>query len=156
MRRFVVTIAIIGGIAYFATREQPTTSASASNTQASVSETDSNPPPNPCETNWKQCKDNSDMANNYRNWSDVQIGCKYAANNKAKYGSPTWPWFPFTSFRPGSDYPKTGIVTAVEPDAQFQNSYGAYEHVRVVCVYDLTSQRKPWDENVKSITLTQR
>jgi hypothetical protein len=78
-----------------------------------------------CRSDWIKCSDNEQLVNNYRDWSDVQVDCKYAANDRAKYGKPDWPWFPFGTFYKGNNYVTSGMVVAVEPDAQFSNGFGA-------------------------------
>jgi hypothetical protein len=92
-----------------------------------------------CKTDWKKCSDNAELANNYSGWTTVQSACKIAAEAKAKYGTPKFPWFSFGSFLGGDDYPKTGVVTVIEPDAQFSNGYGAMVHSEVRCIYDLNN-----------------
>ena len=67
--------------------------------------------------------------------------CKFAANDKAKYGDPEWPWLAFSAFLKGGDYVKTGRAVAIEPEAKFKNGFNASVRVRVVCVYDLKSDR---------------
>jgi hypothetical protein len=94
-----------------------------------------------CRSDWTKCADNEQLVNNYRNWSDVQVECKYAANDRAKYGDPVWPWIPFGSFLKGNNYVTSGIATAVEPDAQFSNGFGAKVRSRVTCIYDLRTRR---------------
>ena len=80
--------------------------------------------------------------NNYSGWSKVEVACKWAANKQAKYGEPKWPWvFYFSHYHPGTNYVSSGVVVAIEPEAQFQNGYGAMVHSRVVCTYDLRAQR---------------
>ena len=92
-----------------------------------------------CRHDWHRCSDNGDFVENSGRWVDVQVGCKIEAENRARYGSPKWPWLAFSSYIPGSDYIKTGRVIAVEKDAQFQNGFGAMVHSRVVCHYDLNT-----------------
>ena len=77
-----------------------------------------------CRSDWTKCTDNSDMANNYKGWSDAQYDCKVEATNQAKFGTPEWPSLYFPKFYPGTDY-RTGNVTLVEPEARFQNGFGA-------------------------------
>ena len=76
------------------------------------------------------------MANNYGGWYKVKSACKMQANDMAKYGTPEWPWLAFSSFLPGDDY-RTGVVTAVETKAKFQNGFGAMARVEIICRYDL-------------------
>jgi len=103
-----------------------------------------------CRGDWHKCKDNADLVNNSGEWSRVEVDCKIAAEKSARYGSPKWPWFAFGSFFKGSNYVQTGRVVAVEPDAQFQNGFGAYVHSRVTCDYDLTLK------NVTNVYVTPR
>lgn len=96
------------------------------------------PPPAPsCSNDWKLCIDNAAMINEWNGLSLVQIKCKYAANDIAKYGHPDWSWFPFTNFMPGNDYPSTGMVTLIDRDVRFSNGFGAMTKVTAVCVYNL-------------------
>jgi hypothetical protein len=82
--------------------------------------------------------------NNYTKYYEVRAACEIEATGKARYGTPVWPGFwsggAFQSFHNGTDYVKTGIVLAIEPDAQFQNGYGAMVHSRVFCKYNLTAK----------------
>lgn len=90
-----------------------------------------------CQSDWTKCADNADIVNHYSRYSNAQVACKLEANKRARYGTPVWPWLAFSSFRVGSDYVKTGTAILIEPDAQFQNGFGAMVHSRVTCVYDL-------------------
>jgi hypothetical protein len=109
----------------------------------------SNPttPPKPttqedlCRSDWTKCADNERLVNSYSDWSLVQVRCKRAANDSAKYGNPDWPWFPFGTFYKGDNYVTSGIAIAVEPDAQFSNGFGAMVHSKVICTYDLRAKR---------------
>jgi hypothetical protein len=90
-----------------------------------------------CRYDWKKCTDNGQLVNHYSDWTHVQVECKHAANDQAKYGNPEWPWGAFGSFYKGDNYITSGIAVAVEPDAQFSNGFGAMVHSRVTCRYDL-------------------
>jgi hypothetical protein len=102
-----------------------------------------------CKSDWTKCADNRDMANNFDGWFHVQYGCKTAATDRAKYGTPEWPSFFFSSFYPGTNF-STGIVTLIEPDAKFQNGFGAMVHSRVQCEFDLRADK------VINVTIGQR
>ncbi|MGY3582405.1 hypothetical protein ACVIGB_000671 [Bradyrhizobium sp. USDA 4341] len=93
-----------------------------------------------CKSDWHQCSDNSDLMNHFADITRGMVTCRYAAEKLAKYGSPTFPFFAFGSFLPGSDYARTGIAVLIEKDAQFQNGYGAMAHTSVTCKYDLNTQ----------------
>lgn len=94
-----------------------------------------------CNADWRQCSDNSDLMNHFADITRGTVSCQYAAKKLAKYGSPAFPFFSFSNFRPGSDYVSTGVAVLIEHDAQFQNGYGAMEHTTVSCRYDLKTQQ---------------
>jgi hypothetical protein len=94
-----------------------------------------------CRSDWTKCDDNEQLVNHYSDWSHVKVDCKQAANDRAKYGNPNWPWFPFGTFVTGKNYVTSGIAVAVEPDAQFSNGFGGMVHSRITCTYDLRAKR---------------
>jgi len=98
-------------------------------------------PDNPCRSDWTKCASNEDLVNHYSGWLRIGRECKDAANDRAKYGNPEWPWFAFGSFYNGNNYITSGTAIAVEPDAQFSNGFGGMAHSRVTCTYDLRAQR---------------
>lgn len=93
-----------------------------------------------CKLDWTKCTDNKDMANNYRGWVAAVVDCRRETENRARYGTPDWPWPSFSFFQPGSNY-NSGIATLIEPKAKFQNGFGAMAHSRVVCQYDLRTKK---------------
>ncbi|MCP4621187.1 MAG: hypothetical protein GY844_32695 [Bradyrhizobium sp.] len=94
-----------------------------------------------CGRNWSSCSDNAQLASEWPGWSRVKADCKVAANGRAKYGDPEWPWLAFSSVLKEPDYAKTGTAIAIEPDAKFKNGSNASVRVRVVCNYDLKAGR---------------
>ena len=95
-----------------------------------------------CKTDWTLCADNAEVANKYSKWFDAQFECKQAATKQARYGTPVFPsLYFFSTFLRGNDYVTTGQATLIEPEAQFQNGFGAMVHSRVTCAYDLRAQR---------------
>jgi hypothetical protein len=102
----------------------------------------SSPPVPTCKTDWKLCSDNSDLVNNWRDWVGVQIACKMAAEESAKYGEPKFPWpYYFGTYKKGKTYVEQGVALVVEPDAQFMNGFGAMVHSRVECLYNLGDKK---------------
>lgn len=97
----------------------------------------------PCKIDWRQCKNTFDLAINYERFFEIPTSCKAAANRKAEYGTPVWPGFssggPFGNIRAG-DQVVNGLVLVIEPDAQFQNEFGAMVHSTVFCQYDLKTK----------------
>lgn len=94
-----------------------------------------------CKVDWSKCKTNSDIANDYEEITSAQVACKFYASKLAKYGEPKWPWLSFSHFTPGDDAPRTGVLHLREPDAQFQNQFGAMAHVDVDCSYNLKDKK---------------
>jgi hypothetical protein len=97
-----------------------------------------------CLLDWSKCTDNEQMVNYFGGWSRAQDACKDAANRRALYSTPVWPHNYFTFYFSRSeayDYVKSGTAILIEHDAQFQNEYGAMEHKRVECAYDLRAQK---------------
>ncbi len=119
---------------------------------AIFSESENNPEPKigTCESDWTKCTNNEQLANNYSGWEHMRSACKTEANDRAKYGTPVWPWPAFGHFFRGNNYVTSGIAVAVEPDAQFQNGFGAMVRSRVVCTYDLRTNR------VVDVVITER
>ncbi|MGJ4956483.1 hypothetical protein ACQR1H_12615 [Bradyrhizobium sp. HKCCYLRH2015] len=103
-----------------------------------------------CKRDWSSCADNEQLVNNWSGWSEVQVACKIAANDRAKYGDPEWPWLPFGTYLTGNEYVRTGKVVAIEPDARFKNGFNAAVRVRVRCYYDVRSK------HVDNVTLDER
>lgn len=93
-----------------------------------------------CYLDWRACRDNADIANNYSKIVDAQAACKIKANELAKYGTPEWPWLVFSSYQSGADGPTTGTLHLVEQNAKFQNGFGAMTHVVINCAYDLATK----------------
>ena len=63
------------------------------------------PPKNElCESDWTKCADNAEIVRSYKGWLDVQVACRIAAIETAKYGTPTWPFVPFQGFSEGKTY----------------------------------------------------
>jgi len=94
-----------------------------------------------CESDWTKCTDNAEIVRSYRGWLDVQVACRIAAIEAAKYGTPTWPFVPFQGFSEGKAYVESGLAVAIEPEAKFPNSAGAMIRSRVTCTYDLRTRR---------------
>lgn len=93
-----------------------------------------------CASNWHLCTDNADIANHYSDYSSAKASCQIEAEKLAKYGSPKWPWVAFGHFYNDGSAAKSGIITLIEPDAQFQNGFGAMAHSTVTCTYNLNTK----------------
>jgi hypothetical protein len=95
-----------------------------------------------CKTDWTKCADNAELVNNYSRWFHAQFECRREAIQQALYGTPVWPssLHFFSNYIPGNRYITTGTATLIEPDAQFQNGFGAMVHSTVTCTYDLRAE----------------
>ncbi len=99
-------------------------------------------PETPCHSDWKKCTDNEDMANHYFGWTTAGSRCARATEKQSRYGDPEWPfWIKFGRFHGGKNYISSGVATLIETGAKVPNQYGAKEHSRVVCEYDLQSEK---------------
>ncbi len=95
-----------------------------------------------CKSDYHLCRDNSDLVNNFDGIIAAQVACKEATDEHVQYGSPDWPWFIyFSSFFPGHNYAKHGIVDLIDDRVKIQNRYGAMARSRVVCEYDLQAKK---------------
>lgn len=97
-------------------------------------------PDTKCSSDWTKCADNEQLVKKYSRWTDVQFECKQEADKQAKYKT-EWSSIPFDTFLKGNQYVTSGTAIAIEPDAQFQNGFGAMVRSRVTCTYDLKAQR---------------
>ncbi len=131
----LIISAIILAVAVLASMCAPENGGPNTSSQNAVPEAQS------CKNSWAKCRDNEDLVENYSRWVNIQVACKMEANDRAKYGTPEWPWLPFGTYLQGDAYPKTGMAIAIEKDVQFQNGFGAMVHSRVVCGYDLKSEK---------------
>lgn len=99
------------------------------------------PPPPTCKTDWSKCTDNRDLMDNNKAMGDASYQCKVAAAELARYGTPEFSRVPFSTFYIGSDYITTGIAKLVDKGARFQNGFGAMQHMRVTCTFDLRENK---------------
>jgi hypothetical protein len=96
---------------------------------------------NSCSQNWHVCKDNTDLMNNYKELIHWRVGCMMAAKEAARFGEPTFPSHYFSSFHGKGDYVGTGFAVLIEPDARYQNGFGAMAHSHVECTYDIAGDK---------------
>ena len=97
-------------------------------------------PVSPCRRDYTQCADNADVVNNYDGMARAAVECESEAKDRAKYGSPDFPWLSFGRFYGGDSF-KSDLITIIEPDAKFQNGFGAMVRSRVVCTYNLRNKK---------------
>ena len=67
------------------------------------------------------------------------MSCQYAAKKLAKHGSPSFR-SSVQSLPHRQRLREDRIAALIEPEAEFQNGYGAMVHSVVTCKYDLNSQ----------------
>jgi hypothetical protein len=103
-----------------------------------------------CKTDWRRCADNTELFENYREISQIRGACKTEAENRARFGTPEWPWMPFSTYRVIPTARMTrGIVWLAENNAKFSNQFGAMEKVTIECKYDLETR------SIKDISITE-
>jgi hypothetical protein len=100
-----------------------------------------------CKSDWHLCRDNADLVNNFGDITLAHAYCEVESKRVAKYGTPKFPSFAFSTFYKGDAYVKTGIATLIEKDAQFSNAFGAMVHSTVTCRYDL-NKKEVLDESI--------
>jgi hypothetical protein len=67
----------------------------------------------------------------------AQAECQASANKQAKYAEAKWQWLIFKTHDSGKD----GVMMLTEKNAQFQNGFGAWKHVSILCGYNLKTGR---------------
>jgi hypothetical protein len=115
------------------------------NEPAEVAASPPSPPSAPsCESDWRSCKDTTDLVNNSSVFAEAQRACVTEATSRAKYGDPKFPsiWEggAFSHFYLVPDAPKTGMIRMEERRAQFENGFGAMVHVDLTCTYDFNAK----------------
>lgn len=95
-----------------------------------------------CSSDYKNCKDNADMVNNYSGWFKAQYACKEKLTEIVKYGEPDFKGdgFAFSYFHDGYDYPKKGIATLIAKVA-VENEFGVKVNGEQSCEYDFESKK---------------
>lgn len=165
VQRMFWTVVVVAGIVYFSghhTQNQNQTASSSNNAESASSadpgsassvtssSTPATAPSQPaaptCSSDWKECKNNADLANNYVGWTNARADCEVTFENEVQYGTPKFPSFwsgeqAFGNFLGGSDYISTGIAILISRDVQIQNQFGAMVHSTVYCKYNLSTQK---------------
>jgi hypothetical protein len=94
-----------------------------------------------CADDYKSCKDNADVANNYLEYRNARSACTAALAKSVRFGEPTYrDGRPFMSFLVGDEAVKTGRATLVSRVA-LQNGSGAAENGEQNCEYDLQTKQ---------------
>ena len=93
-----------------------------------------------CRDDWHRCKDNAMLVNEAHIYASAVVACKQEADQEARYGHPDLPFLAFGHFNSGDSYIKSGVMILREPDAGFQNGFGATARVTVTCWYDMNKQ----------------
>lgn len=98
------------------------------------------PAPPACATDYRLCRDNAAVVNDYRGITHARTTCETETEDSVAYGRPDWGGFfsvPFGKFLPGEDAPRTGVVTMIDDSVELQNQFGAMAKSEVVCRYNL-------------------
>jgi hypothetical protein len=87
-----------------------------------------------CASNWRLCATNADIINIYLPASDhaphknVPSECTRAADQLARFGTPTWAHWDINNFplyQSGDDATKSGIITLRDKEVMFENGSAA-------------------------------
>jgi len=92
-----------------------------------------------CVSDYTKCTDNEDVVEHHESKDHIAMNvmCKQAAKDAAKYGTPELPFIAFGTYYGGRSYVNNGVAILVEKDAKFQNAFGAMQHVVATCLYDM-------------------
>lgn len=93
-----------------------------------------------CVDDWHRCRDNAMLVNKSQVFYEAVAACKEEADSEARFGHPDFPFLSFGHFHTGDSYIKTGVLDLTEPDASFQNGFGAMARATVTCSYDMNKK----------------
>lgn len=93
-----------------------------------------------CKKTKKACADNGDVVNIHHSGFYSPPGCKYLAEQNAKWGDIDWGgWLEanFASFRSGNSYHLNGTIIFIDNVAKYQNGFGAMQKTTTYCQVDM-------------------
>jgi hypothetical protein len=93
-----------------------------------------------CHDDWHRCTDNAMLINKSQVFYQAVAACKDQADQQARFGHPDFPFLAFGHFHTGNSYLTSGVMELTEPDASFQNGFGAMARMTVTCSYDMNKQ----------------
>ena len=96
-----------------------------------------------CVSDYTKCSDNKDVIEHHqaKDGISMRVKCKSAAEDVAKYGTPEFPFLPFSTYRIGRSYVDSGNAVLIENNAKFKNGFGASENVIATCFYDMKTDQ---------------
>jgi len=98
--------------------------------------------PHPCVGDWTRCANNFELTHASDDLVTARGLCAIQAAKLAKFGTPEFSQKPFQNYEPEDNSFKTsGIATMIEPNARYQNMYGAMVHHIVTCKFDLRTKQ---------------
>jgi hypothetical protein len=93
-----------------------------------------------CKSEWIACSTTEMLMNNYSGVSQIQEQCEKATGMLAKWDYQFTYSPPYTSFYDSASDLKDGKLRLVDDDVKFQNGFGAWRRISVVCYYDLKTK----------------
>jgi len=93
-----------------------------------------------CRSDYTACASQEELVDTYKEMTAARVSCKRAAQKLARYGDAELPFYSFGSYFPYENSAKSGKISLTEDDARYQNGFGAMEHVKLKCVYDLQAR----------------
>lgn len=94
-----------------------------------------------CKKDWKRCRSQEDLANNWGGMSTAQARCITASKQMARFGEPDFPWGAFGSLNNSEDSRSSGVIHLYETEAKFKNGFNAPSRVSLECVYNLAGEK---------------
>jgi len=94
-----------------------------------------------CRNDYTACASQEELVDTYPDMTEAHTSCKRAARKLSSYGDADLPFFSFESYFPYENSAKSGKISLIENNARFQNEFGAMEHVKLKCAYDLKTKK---------------
>jgi len=94
-----------------------------------------------CRNDYIACASQEELVDTYQDMTEAHTSCKRAARKLSRYGDADLPFFSFESYFPYENSAKSGKISLIENNARFQNEFGAMEHVKLKCAYDLKTKK---------------
>lgn len=93
-----------------------------------------------CKTDWTACLNTEMLVNNYQEYDSIAIRCENATKRIAKWDIDFGRYNSFRSFYNSETDIKEGRIRLIDNDVKFQNGFGAWRRVPVICYYDLKNE----------------
>lgn len=93
-----------------------------------------------CKTDWSACTTTEMLIENYSEVSQIQKKCEKATGMLAKWDYQFTYTPAYSSYYNSPSDLKEGKLRLIDDDVKFQNGFGAWRRISVVCYYDLKAK----------------